>query len=68
MARPIDIKRFAHLLSADEDLIEIERGLRRGGDWRAARKVADVRETLAKALRQEQEDIYEKLLEPRPSA
>lgn len=61
MTRPINIKRFAHLLSADEDLNGIERRLRRAGDWRAARKIADVREAIAKALQQEQEDICERL-------
>ncbi|MGN6515272.1 MAG: hypothetical protein ACTHLR_05470 [Rhizomicrobium sp.] len=68
MTRPVDIKRVAHILSADEELMGIERRLRRAGDWRAARKIAGVRQTLAKALHQEQEDIYEHLLESLPGA
>lgn len=66
MAHPIDVTRVAHILSADGELMGIERRLRRAGNFRAARKIADVRQTLAKALRQEQEDIYERLLESLP--
>src|SRR5690242_15098022 len=61
MTRPINIHRFAHLLSASEDLDTLERRLRHAGDVRSARKIADVREAIAKALQQEQEEIYERL-------
>lgn len=62
MAKPMNIKRFAHLLSADRELDEIERLLRRTGDSRLARRVADARETLSRAMTAEQEDIWERLI------
>ena len=65
MTKPIDIKRVANLLSADSELDGIERGLKRTGDRRAARKIADVREILARALNDEQVGLHEALMEPR---
>ncbi|HSC59691.1 MAG TPA: hypothetical protein VLC29_00550 [Rhizomicrobium sp.] len=65
MTKPIDIRRFANLLSADSQLDGIERSLKRMGDRRVARKIADVRETLARALIDEQASLLEALVEPR---
>ncbi|HEY2032986.1 MAG TPA: hypothetical protein VGH02_04805 [Rhizomicrobium sp.] len=65
MTKPIDIKRFANLLSADSELDGIERSLKRTGDRTSARKIADVREILARALTEEQAGLYEALLKPR---
>lgn len=65
MTKPIDIKRFANLLSADSELDGIERSLKRNGDRKAARKIADVREILARALNEEQAGLYEALVDPR---
>lgn len=65
MTKPIDIRRFANLLSADSQLDGIERSLKRMGDRRVARKIADVRETLARALIDEQASLLEVLVEPR---
>ena len=65
MTKPLDIKRLADLLSADNELDGIERSLKRTGDRQAARKIADVREILARALSEEQAGLYELLIEPR---
>ena len=64
MTKPIDIQRFASLLSADSELDGIERSLKRTGDRRAARKIADVRKILARALIDEQAGLYAALMEP----
>lgn len=61
MTKPIDIKRFANLLSAQGTLDEIERALRLTGDRRTARRIADVRNTLSRAIADEQEDFYRSL-------
>jgi hypothetical protein len=61
MTKPIDIKRFANLLSAQGTLDEIERALRLTGDRRTARRIADVRNTLSRAIAEEQEDFYRSL-------
>jgi len=63
MPRPINIKRFANLLSADEALERLERVLKREGDFRKARKLADVRTTLRSAMEEEQEELYRKLVD-----
>jgi len=63
MPRPINIKRFANLLSADEALDQLERTLKREGDFRKARKLSDVRQTLRCAMEDEQEELYKKLVE-----
>lgn len=65
MTKPIDIKLFANLLSADNQLDDIERSLKRTGQRRAARKVAGVREILARALNEEQSCLYDALPYPR---
>lgn len=65
MTKPIDIKRFANLLSADNELDGLERKLRRMGDRREARRVADVRDILARVLDDEQACLYEELMDPR---
>jgi hypothetical protein len=62
MVEPMNIKRFANLLSADRELDEIERALRRAGERRIARRIAEIRATLAKALDDEQEEIWERLI------
>ena len=62
MPEPMNIKRFAHLLSADRELDDIERILRRAGDSRLARKVADTRNILGRAMTAEQEEILERLI------
>jgi hypothetical protein len=63
MTKPLDIKRFADLLSADSVLDEIERGLRLTGDRRTARKIARARDAISRAIAGEQEDLYRSLLE-----
>ncbi|MBS0278085.1 MAG: hypothetical protein JSR81_10710 [Proteobacteria bacterium] len=65
MTKPIDIKRFAHLLSAQGTLDEIERTLRLTGDRRTARKIAAVRRTLSRAIAGEEEGLYRSLSEYR---
>ena len=65
MTKPLDIKRFASLLSADSELDGIERSLKRTGDRKSARKIADMREILAHALNEEQAGLYEALTDPR---
>jgi hypothetical protein len=65
MTKTINIKRLANLLSADNELDDIERCLKRNGQRRAARKVAGVREMLARALNEEQACLYDALLDPR---
>jgi len=61
MSRPIDIHRVAHLLSANGTLDEIERSLRLTGDRRTARKIAGVRDTLSRALADEQEELFQSI-------
>jgi hypothetical protein len=63
MTKTIDIKRFANLLSARGSLDEIERALRLAGDRRTARKIADVRRAISRAIAGEQEDFYRSLSE-----
>jgi hypothetical protein len=65
MTKPIDIKRFANLLSAQGTLDEIERTLRLTGDRRTARKIAAVRRTLSRAIAGEEEGLYSSLSEYR---
>jgi hypothetical protein len=65
MTKPIDIKRFANLLSAQGTLDEIERTLRLTGDRRTARKIAAVRRTLSRAIAGEEEGLYRSLSEYR---
>lgn len=64
MTKPLNIHRFANLLSADNELDGIERCLKRRGDRREARKIADVREILARALNEEQACLHEALMDP----
>jgi hypothetical protein len=63
MTKPIDIKRFAHLLSADSTLDEIERRLRQTGDRRTARKIANVRDVICRAIEDEKENLFQSILE-----
>jgi hypothetical protein len=63
MTKPMDIHRFANLLSADSTLDEIERRLRHAGDRRMARKIAKVRDVLSRAIQDEQEDLRGNLLQ-----
>ncbi|MGN6147803.1 MAG: hypothetical protein ACTHPD_04630 [Rhizomicrobium sp.] len=63
MTKPIDIKRFAHLLSADNTLDEIERRLRQTGDRRTARKIANVRDVISRAIEDEKESLCQTLLQ-----
>jgi hypothetical protein len=65
MTKPINIRRFANLLSADSELDGIERSLKRAGDRRVARKVAGVREILERVLDDEQACLYEALMNAR---
>jgi hypothetical protein len=65
MTKPIDIKRFASLLSADNELDGVERKLRLMGDRRQARRIANVRDILARVLDDEQACLYEALMDPR---
>ncbi|HEX7725941.1 MAG TPA: hypothetical protein VF410_05255 [Rhizomicrobium sp.] len=65
MTKPINIRRFANLLSADSELDGIERSLKRTGDRRVARKVAGVREILERVLDDEQACLYEALMNAR---
>lgn len=48
---------IAALLLADTELQEVERVLKRRNDWRTARKIGNVRSTLADALAKEQEGV-----------
>jgi hypothetical protein len=64
MPKPIDIKRFANLLSADNELDGVERKLRLMGDRREARRIANVRDILARVLDDEQACLYEALMDP----
>jgi hypothetical protein len=59
----LNVRRVAGLLNADAQLEDVERSLKRGGDWRAARKIGDVRETLRKALWEEQLGLHAMLVE-----
>lgn len=61
MTKPIDVKRLASLISADNELDGIERSLKRTGDRMAARKIAYVREILARALDDEQTGLRDVL-------
>jgi hypothetical protein len=61
MTKTFDTKRFANLLSARGSLDEIERTLRLTGDRRTARKIADVRRAISRAIVGEQEDFYRSL-------
>jgi hypothetical protein len=54
MTKPVDIKRFASLLSANNELDGVERKLRLMGDRREARRTANVRDILAQVLDDEQ--------------
>jgi hypothetical protein len=65
MTKPIDIKRFANLLSVDNELDGVERKLRLMGERRQARRVANVRDILARVLDDEQACLYEALMHPR---
>jgi len=64
MTKPIDIKRFASLLTADNELDGVERKLRLMGDRREARRIANVRDILARVLDDEQASLYEALMDP----
>lgn len=64
MTKPLNIRRFASLLSADNELDGIERSLKRRGERREARKIAGVREILARALNEEQDCLYDALMDP----
>ena len=61
MTKPLNVHRFANLLSADNELDGIERSLKRRGERRDARKIALVREILAQALNEEQACLYDAL-------
>lgn len=61
MTAPINIHRLADLLFAHQELDEIERGLKRGGDLRTARKISDVRSVLSRAIEKEQEGLFRTL-------
>lgn len=61
MTKPLNVHRFANLLSADNELDGIERSLKRRGERRDARKIAVVREILARALNEEQACLYDAL-------
>ena len=65
MTKPVDIRHLAGLLAADDALDGIERSLKRMGDRRSARKIADVRQILARALNDEKAGLLEAILEPR---
>jgi hypothetical protein len=59
----LNVRRIAGLLNADAQLEDIERHLKRGGDWRMARKIGTVREALGKALWDEQMGLHAMLVE-----
>jgi hypothetical protein len=63
MNKPLDVRRMAGILNADAQLEDIERLLRRGGDWRMARKIGAVREALGQALLDEQIGLHAMLAE-----
>jgi hypothetical protein len=63
MTAPLNIHRLADLLFANQELDEIERGLKRSGDLRAARKISDVRSVLSRAIEKEQEGLFRTLME-----
>ena len=63
MTKPMNVKKFAHILAADRELEDIERRLKLSGDRSAARRIGEVRETLAKALGEEQVSVYEALID-----
>lgn len=58
MTIPINIHCFADLLFARQELDEIERGLKRAGDLRSARKICGVREVLSRAIDKEREGLF----------
>jgi hypothetical protein len=63
MNKTLDVRRMAGILNADAQLEDIERLLRRGGDWRMARKIGAVREALGQALLDEQIGLHAMLAE-----
>lgn len=53
----MNIRVVAAMLSAEQELEEVERSLKRRQEWRSARKISDVRAALARALTREQESL-----------
>ncbi|HEY2033074.1 MAG TPA: hypothetical protein VGH02_05260 [Rhizomicrobium sp.] len=53
----MNIHIVAALLAADQELESIERSLKCGKDWRAARKIADTRLRLSRAMAHAQEGL-----------
>jgi hypothetical protein len=74
MSKPLNIRFVAVLLSADLELDDVERQLKRIGKRRLARQITDVRDMLAAALAAEQEGLalrfadYALSVEPSPPA
>lgn len=53
----MNIQLVAALLIAVRELECVERMVRRQSDWRNARKIADIKDALAKVMTQEQEGL-----------
>lgn len=53
----MNVRVVAALLLADQELEDLERTMKRQRDWRTARRIWDVRETLSRTIADEQRGL-----------